>query len=383
MNNILHSLSHLSGQLALVCYLCCLCTSGFSQVPGVSYDISFFGGRIIKHTSNLKFDVPTISGGVELALRWQKYGKKEWHERQGYPTSGIALSYFDFGDGEKLGRAYSASAMLELYFVQRATWDFYFQPAVGVGFLDRSYDINTNPEGNAVGSLINSAVSFRFGAHFDLSKAFRMHAGATFSHWSNGGSALPNFGINLPALQVGLEYTPARVLPQDFLHFDLSRTPLHRWGMNAWAGFTKKEMLVPDGPSFPLYITSVAVTYELSNANTLSAGTEYELDMSVYRFGQHIYLYETEEAAWLGASRFMVFLGDEFHFGHSSILVQAGTYLGDDAFLVPWKYYTKLAYRYYFKEKDQPGVRPYIGIYMKSHRITAEYFALGGGVSIR
>lgn len=381
----MHLKSHSGGRLRALMLIGCfgICwTSGFGQSPGISYDISWFGGRIIKHTPKLRFDVPPVSGGVELALRLQKYGKKEWQERQHYPTSAIAISYFDFGDQKTLGNAYSISGMLELYFLRKATWDIYFQPAVGVGFLDHPYNTNTNPNGNAVGSVVNSAVSFRFGTHFDVARHFRFHAGATFSHWSNGGSFLPNYGINLPALQLGLEYAPAHIDPAQFQHFDLRRKPLSRWGLNAYLGFTQKEAFVPDGPSYSFYIASLAGTYDLSPTNTLSLGTEYELDMSIYRFGKHIFLYDQEEQALKGASRYMLFLGDEFHFGHSSILLQAGTYLGNDAFLVPWKYYTKLAYRYYFKDPDHTGVRPYIGIYMKSHKITAEYFALGAGISI-
>lgn len=367
--------------LLLICLWCGI-LSTTAQTPGISYDLSWFGGEIVRHTPKLKFEVPALSQGVELALRFQKYGTKEWHARQGYPTTGLLLSYFDFGDGAVLGRAYSLSGMLELYFYRNSHWDIYFQPAAGIGLLDRPYDALTNTAGNAVGSVLNSAVSFRIGGHIGLTPHWRLHAGIAFSHWSNGGSYLPNFGINLPAVQLGAEYAPARVSPDAFTQYEKRRLAGHRWGLQAYAGYTQKEAFVPDGPSYPFYSVSLAAMYAISPCNRLQLGVEYELDMSIYRFGQHILLFQDRAEAFEGASRRMVFLANEFRFGHSGILVQVGTYLGDTSVMVPWTYYNKLGYRYYFRDSGRHRVRPHIGIYMKSHKIIAEYFALGAGFAL-
>ena len=142
----------------------------------------------------------------------------------------------------------------------------------------------------------------------------------------------------------------------------------------------KEQEEEPGGPQYPLYIASVALVYRLSQVNIAYVGAEYEQNRAVAAFGLHSTGFTTEAEAFQKSSRVMVFVADEFMFGRVGILLQSGIYVGNFYEPPPFIWYNKLGLRYYIKPFTHDKTQLYAGVYLKAHRIVAEYFGWGIGI---
>jgi len=77
-----------------------------------------------------------------------------------------------------------------------------------MAFMDTPYDRRSNPTGNAIGSPLNVNISYKFSSSWKLNPNWALSTGLSFTHYSNGASHLPNYGINIAALTLGARYTP-------------------------------------------------------------------------------------------------------------------------------------------------------------------------------
>lgn len=347
---------------------------------GLGIDVSGHTGFILKHTSNLTFTPPPLSGGLDVSLVQQTYGRHDWEAWNRYPVFGANALWFDLGSDE-LGQAIALFPFVDIPVLKRSRWQAGFRVGSGLAWLTRHYDRITNPLNNAIGSNLNNVSAFRFLVGFRFHRHWTGMAGLSFTHFSNGQAQTPNYGINVVAGSVGLRYTPRPLGPEDFFPASGPATPTRRWGISTHAGLAFREYFAYGGPRYPVVITSLGALWQLSRINRLVAGLEYEYNHGIYTFSKLNWQFQGDNTRFWAASRLMVFGGDEFLFGHWSILVQMGTYLGHFGYLIPFPVYNKLAIRYYFPPIHRPSARIFAGVYLKSHMITAEYISLGLGVS--
>ena len=81
------------------------------------------------------------------------------------------------------------------------------------------------------------------------------------------------------------------------------------------------------------------------------------------------------------ASRVSFVLSDEVFIGRFSMQFQAGVYLTNSNYQ-PWFMHFRLAAKYYFRNIYDQGVKPYLMVAIKAHKIVAEYYSIGFGINI-
>jgi hypothetical protein len=356
--------------------------SGRAQVQGLSWETSLDYGRILKHTPRLLYTIPDRTWGVQVNAAFQTYGRQEWQQHQGYPTMGMALQYFELGDPQVLGQAIGILPNVSLRIIQRPNWNLRFQMGSGIALLTRTYHRIDNPTNNAIGSTINNLTAFRLKGQVRIRPHWYLLGGVSFSHFSNASAQAPNLGINIPAWTIGLTYAPQPVEKESFIRHDASPRPQKRWGLHLHAGMAFREGKTPGGPKQPVYLGSLAGVYRFTKVHQLLFGIEQEFHRDNYLFGLHVYEYADRKSARRGASRTMFFVADELKYGPLSILLQAGIYISPASQGLPWFLYNKLGMRYYFPPVGKPATQFHVGVYLKSHRITAEYVALSFGAEL-
>ena len=141
-------------------------------------------GRLIKHTSKLLFNPPPLSIGSEIHLNWQLNGTKPWHEWQNFPSVGVSLLYFDFGNQAVLGSAVAAFPTIDLTLRRRERSTLTTQIGYGIAFLTEHYDFVNNPMNNAIGSFYNNLLALKFKYNYRFSNKITAHAGISFTHFS-------------------------------------------------------------------------------------------------------------------------------------------------------------------------------------------------------
>ena len=349
---------------------------------GISLETNVHFGQIIKHTPKLTFTAPPLSTGLELHFNRQTFGQKPWQAWQGYPSVGASFLYYNLGNNAVFGDAFAVYPTLDIRFLKKNNWRGYFQIGAGIAYVTKYYNVLDNPTNNALGSNVNEVTHFKVQMEKRLTALWSASAGLSFTHFSNGSSSQPNYGINVPALNIGIKYHPQLVENQDFIPTELSKKPEHRLGMSVHLDMAFTETTIPNGPRYPVYVGSVAAVYRFSKVNYGLLGVDYELNKTAYFFSLQSGGAATKEEATQLATRWMVFGGDEIFLGPLSILLQSGIYLSPSkAALLPATWYNKLGLRYHFPPFGKPKTQFYLGAYLKAHRIAAEYLAWGLGAT--
>lgn len=342
----------------------------------VALESAVYQGRIWRHTPKLTTQTGETLLGQELGLRFQTTGRHDWHGWQRYPALGISALHFRLGEGAH-SHVFALLPTLSIPLIRVRRCSAQFRLGTGLAWVARPYDGFRNPHQNAIGSHWNNATQFRLQVEARLSPHFRLHAGAGLTHFSNGGSALPNFGINLPAAHVGAAWFPRALREADFVPPRTSRrAAFRRVGGQMQGGLTLLEYGAFDGPKYPVWLGSAASIFRFNRVSRVALGIDYEYNSAVAAFGQHTALFESPAAARRGATRVAWTAAGEFLFGPISIQLLTGQYLGSRFNAsVPLRRYAKLSARGYLPKPFRGAPRPFVGISLKAHKFTAEYIS--------
>ncbi len=338
-------------------------------------------GAVWRHTPKLTTQTGELLFGQELSIRFQTTGRRDWQAWQRYPIFGISFVHFRLGEGSH-GDGFGLLPHLSVPIIRSGKFAAFFRLGTGLAWVARPYDYFDNQAQNAIGSHWNNVTQLRLGGEWRLGDHLRLNAGASLTHFSNGGSALPNFGINLPSGYVGLAWSPKPVREEDFLPAQTSKRATRRFGGLLQTGLAILEYGVYDGPKYPVWAGSAAGFFHFNQVNRLHLGFDYEFNKAVYEYGLHVADFENENEAKRGATRLAVFLADEFLFGSIGVQLQMGRYIGKNFnHLTAKPNYSKLTVRAYFPKLFQTSLRPHLGISLKAHGTTAEYISANAGLA--
>jgi len=77
---------------------------------------------------------------------------------------------------------------------------------VGLSYVNKKYDSETNFLNVAIGSNINIHFNFRLGIDYQIANRISLNSGISFDHLSNANMSEPNLGINYITAFAGLSY---------------------------------------------------------------------------------------------------------------------------------------------------------------------------------
>lgn len=355
--------------------------SNITAQKGFSIEPSFHFGVVTKHTPELTFDVKGPTYGLDINFKFQTFGKKEWHQWRKFPRFGVTAMWLRFGNHNVLGDAFSITPNINIPLFEKKNWNVFYQIGTGIAYMTKPYDVVDNPENNAIGSHGVTTIFMKFHAFRQLNSNWKLHTGLSLNHFSNGSARLPNFGLNIPALIVGINYSPQPLQKENYIFHKKSRKRIRKFGMDVQTGFGLIQRFAIGGPRYPIYVFGISGKYYLNQVNRLVTGFEYEQNKAIYHFTLHTYHALTRSDAQRKASRLTWFVGDEFLFGSWSLTLQFGVYLGKFSFLKSGTTYTKFSTRFYFPNKGFLKHKFFLNLSLKTHLTVAEYISLGGGVN--
>lgn len=345
---------------------------------GMLLEGSFHFGKALKHRSTITIDFPDFSYGAEFNVEMKTYGKKYWHQRCGFPRWGIALTYLYSGNAKEMGHCISILPHITVDFFKSKKLRIFGRLGVGLGLVTHPFDRQTNPLNNMVGSYLNNNTSLRLGLAWTVHKNIELRPSIAFNHFSNAASTLPNLGINMATVQLGICYIPQPLEEGDYIKSEQpQRNKRIQFSHVVSMGF--KDLIVGSRLQYPVWHTSIDAGLFITRSNRLKAGIEYDYIGSSYAFTQHNGGYQGKDLHWQ-ASRITLFIADEMMIGRFSILAQVGFYLTQNIGQ-PWFMSIRLSGRYYLVDPFKNSFAPFVTITMKSHKIVAEYFSIGLGAA--
>jgi Lipid A 3-O-deacylase (PagL) len=336
-------------------------------------------GTVVRHSPKITIQSNQAVLGAELSLFKQTNGTQAWQQLRHYPKTGLTLCYLNMGEGAH-GQGIALLPNISVHVIKNKKFPTDFRIGGGLGYVSKPYDSFSNPRQNAIGSHLNGSMQARIGTQIRLNAHWQMQISACLTHFSNGSSALPNYGINIPTGQIAINYS--KKAQTSFIQQEnLSKKAQKHWGLQLNLGTASVEYVVIDGPRYPVWSSALAATYLLNKVNKLGVGVDYEFNRSVYEWGLYSTSFPTSAIAKKSSMRVGTFISDEFLFGNASILVHLGVYQGKNFnkyVLTP--YYTKVGLRYYLP-KILGITRPFVGVYLKTHKAIAEYISFNVGMS--
>jgi len=364
------------------CILLLACWAATLPAQKISLDATIYQGSIWRHSPKLTTQSGERIGGQELGFRFHTTGRRDWQAWQHYPAFGLSLGHFRLGEGSH-SDAFALLPHLSIPLFQTGRWAAHFRVGTGLAWVTRPYDWFDNANQNAIGSHWNNITQFRLGTEFRATSHLRFSAGGSMTHFSNGGSALPNFGVNVFSGWAGAAWFLQPLKKEDFQPAKTSkREVLRRFGGQIQGGLALLEIASLDGPKHAVWITSANGYFQINRINRVLLGMDYESNRAIYEWGLHSARFRDEAKARQGSTRLAVFAAEEFLFGDLSIVLQAGKYLGKNINqFVPKASYAKLSARYYFPALLGTEMKTFAGISIKAHKFTAEYISGNVGLS--
>lgn len=222
--------------------------------------------------------------GFELRYSRLHTDPTSWMQCHCFYRSGVFLNAYSFRNPVALGQSAGAGLFFEPVLVQNTRWGLSLRALAGLAYVSRQYDPVRNPGSSAFGTAVNGLIGVSFITRYNIAPAWRLLVGLDYKHISNAGVRLPNQGLNIPALSVGvMRYTGSTTLP------NLPQRPVStfhkRWMARTLAfGSVKVMEATSTAPqrSYPIYGVNLLVGYHLTQTHVLSGGLEW-LDDHYFR----------------------------------------------------------------------------------------------------
>lgn len=173
---------------------------------GLSLSVNAHYGFVIPEYSSfiLLTDEPVRSGEVSIEKRLG--AKNPWNAVYNYPTVGVTLFYTTLGNSEIHGSEIALFPFIRLPVFQSPKFNAGISLGLGLGYVTKTYDEETNPLNVVVGSNLNAHFQTKVDLRYQLSKELGIQTGLAFGHLSNANMAEPNIGINNGTVYLGLSY---------------------------------------------------------------------------------------------------------------------------------------------------------------------------------
>jgi hypothetical protein len=142
----------------------------------------------------------------EIFFQKQTDKNQRWQRSHKLPQWGLSLAYGNTGSRKYIGNLYSVSAYVTTPLITAKGYRAAFRLGAGPGWVDKPFDIHSNPKNTLIGTKLNAYILMMLQNEIQLTPRIFLNAGVSFIHVSNGGTSLPNLGLNTPAVSMGLRY---------------------------------------------------------------------------------------------------------------------------------------------------------------------------------
>jgi hypothetical protein len=173
--------------------------------------LNYHAGQVLQTNDFLKGE--NASGkpvdyfqAIRLEYGKQTTGEAIWEQWYNYPIYGIGFYGVDFFNEDELGQPSAIYGFFNGFFKRWERWRFGYEIGFGLTYNWKPFDHDANPHNIAIGSYNTVYIDAGLTLKYLISKRFDLDLGFSFTHFSNGATAVPNFGINLLAPRLGLTY---------------------------------------------------------------------------------------------------------------------------------------------------------------------------------
>lgn len=165
----------------------------------------YYPGFLYAHTEDAK-NLEAHIKGFELAIAKTNNTNKLWSRYYKNSEIGYNFIYMDLGRPGLTGKVYALSANFQFWVAGKGKNHLAVRLGTGIGYVTEKFDFYKNRKNMALGSNLNGEIQLALIYKTYLSRSLSMKTGLGVTHFSNGSIRVPNLGINMPSLFLGLQY---------------------------------------------------------------------------------------------------------------------------------------------------------------------------------
>lgn len=221
----------------------------------------------------------------EFSIERATWGKHHWEVVYGYPIIGVSIWYSPLGGSSEIGSAIAIYPFINFPLVQNEVQSLNFRLGCGLSYLTNYFDRLDNYKNFAIGSHINITGSLFLEYRRKISKMMTLTAGFGLTHFSNGSTKTPNYGLNTLTASVGVTSFLGRpnpkmnkkILPQLYkFEFDGKKTLDIDFGFSLGV----KDMSQQYGKRFMVYAFYANIFKQVSWKSKFGGGLDLTYDVS-------------------------------------------------------------------------------------------------------
>jgi hypothetical protein len=322
-------------------------------------------GFIVAHRPSVVHVLQKHCRSLELNFTQTTTKRKGWEELYNFPEIGFGYQYFNLGNPQELGSAQGLFGLIKFKLINHKTNFLKTHLGFGVGYVSKPFNVEDNYKNLLVGSRINATITTGIEYQIRLSKKSEIISGINLTHYSNGGSNVPNMGINLAMLNIGLIYHLNEIYPieKDTVNIDRAKS----FEVLLAGGVT--QIYPPNSPKYGVGIITADYLWPLKKKSVFTIGADAFVDGSHKKFLlQDSIITDGFESAVRGGIHF----GIGIQVGKCTGLLQTGYYFYNP-YEIDGRIYNTLSFRYHLNNQW------FVCFNLKSHYARADYFQYGIG----
>ena len=154
----------------------------------------------------------------ELSVLRNTFGKNRWEFLYNSPLLGVTFFYSGLGGNsapfDELGHVFALYPYINFPLNNDKDSQLTFKLGVGLAYLTKKYHNTDNYHNYAIGSHVNAAANLSFEYRQHITKRLSAVASLGLTHFSNGSTKTPNFGINIVSAALGFSFFLKEPNPQ-------------------------------------------------------------------------------------------------------------------------------------------------------------------------
>lgn len=381
--------------LNILVVLVLFCGQLHAQEPNrLAVESVFHVGNIVRNYSGVASNKVPYFISINPCI--QTGGKEDWHRVFGFPRVGCRLTFGYLGNSRELGNMIGFTPNMTFKSSSRK----WYAPAVNLGlglaWFNKPYNEISNPLNYYIGSHITAMAEASVQIEPRIGEKTSLLVGLHVMHCSNSHYQVPNLGINIISLYMGILINPGRVPSKTEISLkEKQKSPVK---FNIRSGIGIHELARTLGPAgTPKYIISANDFYVsklFGRVSNVHAGLEVNYYSSYYRYTVDNDLFQDDRK--LKSTVVTAFIAHELMIKRVSLLTQGGINLYNKfyrAYISQYKseqgaslwlkevFSTRLGLQYYlFDPAKCTHFSVFVGAYIKANFGQADFACFQMGV---
>lgn len=198
-------------RILFVCFLSCLAFNCvFAEVNSFyankSISLSYTFGFIPDKNYEYQHLLNGYVRSVHINLCNSTSGNKYWHKYYKYPETGFNIFFYELSNKPQLGILTGIIPYIQFQPANNKRIYPFIKFGIGLTYATKIFDKFNNVHNTFLGSHLNAAINADFGIQIKFAQKISIYTGASFIHFSNGNTKLPNNGINVVSSKTGIYY---------------------------------------------------------------------------------------------------------------------------------------------------------------------------------